>query len=135
MGVQVMCAGGLPSVSSGIDAGERLLKSGIFLFYFAAPSPHPPTADKKRRLRDYTSHIRGQADQRQTIQLHNVAKHPGLEAAGKTASWYSTHSSYYLAPPCLPSPLIAHSVASVPHPLTCTHKIAGWARPRSGHSC
>jgi hypothetical protein len=27
MGVQVMCAGGLPSVSSGIGAGERLLKS------------------------------------------------------------------------------------------------------------
>jgi hypothetical protein len=30
MGVQVMCAGGLPSVSSGIGAGERLLKSGNF---------------------------------------------------------------------------------------------------------
>jgi hypothetical protein len=30
MGVQVMCAGGLPSVFSGIGAGERLLKSGNF---------------------------------------------------------------------------------------------------------
>jgi hypothetical protein len=34
MGVQVMCAGGLPSVSSGIGAGERLLKSPVFFFYF-----------------------------------------------------------------------------------------------------
>jgi hypothetical protein len=31
MDVQVMCDGGLPSVSSGIGAGERLLKSGNFL--------------------------------------------------------------------------------------------------------
>jgi hypothetical protein len=33
MGVQVICAGGLPSVSSGIGAGERLLKSGNFWGY------------------------------------------------------------------------------------------------------
>jgi hypothetical protein len=40
MGVQVMCAGGLPSVSSGIGAGERLLKSGIFWSFTAMRAEH-----------------------------------------------------------------------------------------------